>query len=155
GGLSGQKAAGHFEQMYESRCFRESKGQLGCNSCHNPHALPAPEEESGYYRSRCLSCHEKKPCTRAPVARSAETSADNCIDCHMQRGPSKIAHTALTDHRIPRLAQKTTQPPKRPQQPPAGESPLIPFHHDPSDPLDAETSRDLGLALVDLASSYP
>jgi hypothetical protein len=48
------------EQMYLSRCFRETAGQnkLGCISCHDPHQLPSAQERVAFYRQRCLACHE-------------------------------------------------------------------------------------------------
>ena len=47
----------HVEQLHQSRCFRESQGELGCISCHNPHELPDPEKKVAYYRDRCVNCH--------------------------------------------------------------------------------------------------
>ena len=55
--------AGHVEQMEASRCFTASQGALGCISCHDPHKLPGAKERVTYYRGRCLTCHEKRPCS--------------------------------------------------------------------------------------------
>ena len=46
------KVVSSVEQMYASRCFRESGGRLGCISCHDPHRLPAAEQRIDYYRER-------------------------------------------------------------------------------------------------------
>src|SRR5262249_48431908 len=39
--LNNPNAVNHVEQMEMSRCFRESGGKLGCNSCHDPHSKPS------------------------------------------------------------------------------------------------------------------
>ncbi len=52
----------HVEQLHQSRCFRESQGELGCISCHNPHELPDPEKKVAYYRDRCVNCHADRGC---------------------------------------------------------------------------------------------
>ena len=41
------KAVGQVEQMQQSRCFQASDGALGCSSCHDPHRLPAAEDDDG------------------------------------------------------------------------------------------------------------
>ena len=56
---------GHVEQMKISRCFRESRGQMDCTSCHDPHRRPAPEEKTESFRRQCLACHEQKGCKLA------------------------------------------------------------------------------------------
>ena len=57
------RVVGQVEQMHESRCFRASRGRLGCISCHDPHQLPTPEEKVAYYRDRCLECHADRGCS--------------------------------------------------------------------------------------------
>jgi hypothetical protein len=100
----GNKAVGHVEQMKVSRCFRESKGELGCTSCHDPHQVPAPGEKTDFYRGRCLACHESRGCKIPRPERLARSPGDDCARCHMPRSQSlDIAHTATTDHRIVRI----------------------------------------------------
>jgi Flp pilus assembly protein TadD len=138
-----------LEQLPESRCFQKSGGQLGCVSCHDPHVRLRPERRVGFYRARCLTCHQDEhPCTAAPALR--EQTGDSCIDCHMPRRVVRdIAHAAATDHRIPRLLDRPPPRP-RPQLRPGG-IPLLHFQRDLLSPADPETDRDLGLAMVEWA----
>jgi Flp pilus assembly protein TadD len=141
-----RKAVGHVEQMYQSRCFRASDGRLGCTSCHDPHRQPAPAERVDYYRNRCLTCHAEKPCALPEAARREQSANDSCVQCHMSRFPSSnIAHTAITDHRVPR------RPETHPAPPAAGEPSLRNFFQEELDPEDTGAARDLGVALMQLA----
>jgi tetratricopeptide (TPR) repeat protein len=64
----------------------------------------------------------------------------------MPRFPSSnIAHTAVTDHRVPRRPE----PPPKPPGP--GGTPLANFFQSELDPDDQGAARDLGVALVQLA----
>ncbi len=150
------KAVGHVEQMHVSRCFQASQGRLGCTSCHDPHAPPEEAKRVAFYRDRCLTCHGERACTLDPAERRRTQGDDSCVACHMPRAPnSDIVHTAITDHRIPRQASAE---PRRPGPPPPlepGEVPILPFHQEPTDPLDPEASRDLGLALAQLSRELP
>jgi predicted CXXCH cytochrome family protein len=103
-----QKAIGHVEQMYQSRCFQGGRGseRLGCVSCHDPHRSVTTAQRIDYYRNRCLRCHETRGCSLPPTDRLRQNPDDSCIDCHMPRyGSSDIPHTASTDHRIPRTGK--------------------------------------------------
>src|SRR6266849_3616922 len=40
------------EQLAVSRCYRESRGKMGCISCHDPHRVPAPAAKGAHYRER-------------------------------------------------------------------------------------------------------
>jgi Flp pilus assembly protein TadD len=143
------------EQMHASTCYRKSQGALGCISCHDPHELPTPEEKVAYYRGRCLQCHgdtagKTAPgCTETSAARKAQS--DSCTACHMPRlSSADVAHTANTDHRVPRRPD----PPSAAAAPPAlnpGKQPLVFFHRDLVPADDRSTGRDLGIALVRLA----
>jgi hypothetical protein len=148
-------AAGHTEQMYQSRCFQQSKGALGCISCHDPHKLPAAEERVAYYRGRCLTCHQDTSCALPAAARRETNRADSCIDCHMPRTNSQIVHLAVTDHRIVRSAAHAPFTTAPPGLPPLGEAPLLHFHRDLEGAPDAGVSRDLGLALAELGRTSP
>ena len=99
------EAVGHVEQMESSRCFRESRGELGCISCHDPHRLPAPATKAAYYRGRCLECHERKGCALPSDERQARGQGEDCIACHMPR---------LVDHEYP--PHGGDRPPHRPRR---------------------------------------
>jgi hypothetical protein len=138
-----RQSVGHFEQVEQSRCFEASAGRLSCVSCHDPHALPDAGKAAEYYRGRCLICHESRGCTAPAPSRAAK--ADSCIACHMpRRDSSNIAHTAVTDHHIPRRADPAARPPAllRP-----GELPLVPYPPGPHAPPAAERDRDWAVAL--------
>ena len=98
---AGMTVTGHVENLALSACKRNSGDRLWCGSCHDPHVVPAPDQASAYYRSRCLTCHTEKPCTETAKARAA--AKDNCVQCHMPKSSASDAqHVVLTDHSIPR-----------------------------------------------------
>ena len=153
-GLAGERrAVSHIEQMYQSKCFRSSKGTMGCATCHDPHeAPPTGAVRVAFHRQKCLSCHETKHrCSLERAARLKRSKEDSCIDCHMQRLLSDdIVHTATTDHSIPRLPRSgdAPAPGRRPGVLP--DVILVPFHKSlTGDSADAD--RDLGMALVKAA----
>jgi predicted CXXCH cytochrome family protein len=151
----GPASGSHTEQIYGSRCFRESQGKLGCISCHDPHTLPDPRERVAYYRNRCLGCHAEQSCALPSPLRLAKNRADDCVGCHMPRTDSKIVHRAVTDHRIRRRPAPDAQPQEEPRRLLPGEFPLVHFHRDLIGPEAEGISRDLGVALVELAKTYP
>jgi Flp pilus assembly protein TadD len=149
--VSRDKAISQVEQMVLSRCFRESKGQLGCSSCHDPHELPAPDERVSFFRDRCLKCHEEKPCRLAPADRLAQSKDDSCIECHLPQGPSRnIAHLSFTDHRVVRHRDRR---PVAVESVPTGEIPLLHFHGHLVARSDQDGNRDLALAMIETARS--
>ena len=92
----------HYALMIASKCYRSSAGRLSCLSCHDPHYQPVAAEAPGYYNKKCLACHSTGSCSLALTARLASRPPDNCVGCHMPaRSLTTIAHSALTDHRIP------------------------------------------------------
>lgn len=155
-----QKAVGQVEQTRSSRCFQASGGKLGCTSCHDPHRLPASAERAAFYRGRCLQCHgdqgfggetppTRSSCGLPPSVRRGKDPEDSCVACHMPRfATSDIAHTAVTDHRIPRRAGEARAGGPRP----AGEGDaLVHFHADLVPAGDNGVSRDLGVVLAEQA----
>jgi hypothetical protein len=99
-----RRAVGQVEQMRDSTCYQASRKQLGCISCHDPHKLPTGAERVAFYRARCLECHADRGCSLPEPNRIAQ-NADDCTACHMPRAHvTDIAHTAMTDHSIPRRA---------------------------------------------------
>jgi hypothetical protein len=92
----------HYSAMQVSKCFRESGGKLSCLTCHDPHIEPSQQEAVGYYRAKCLTCHNEKSCKVPLAVRVSQSPADNCAGCHMpKREVLQISHAALTNHRIP------------------------------------------------------
>lgn len=91
--------SGQIEQMRLSRCYIESE-RMTCATCHNPHAVPEAHEKVAYYRNKCLSCHESQSCGLTETKRRVKQPNDNCISCHMPRGPTDIPHFSFTHHRI-------------------------------------------------------
>jgi hypothetical protein len=145
---------GQVEQMYASRCFRVSNGKMGCISCHDPHAVPAPEEKVRFFRGRCLNCHQENSCQLSPATRRHADPEDSCIRCHMPRRASEeITHTAVTEHRILRNPGHAETPPSQEFQ--LGGMPLTYFFRDQVDEHDPDVSRDLGLALLEVAWGSP
>jgi tetratricopeptide (TPR) repeat protein len=146
------KAVSEVEQMNASRCFRDSKRELGCISCHDPHVLPAADQRVSYYRGRCLQCHQEAACSLSAAQRREQRPDDSCIACHMPPlASSTAAHTALTDHRILRRAERGADRPAPRPGLRIGEMPLVSFYHDQRDPNDPSVGRDKGLALIETA----
>jgi predicted CXXCH cytochrome family protein len=132
--------------MHESRCFLQSNGKLGCTSCHDPHAVPAADQKVNHYRSRCLECHDQKPCHLPEHERLATSPENNCALCHMPKvSSSNVAHNSITDHRIRVPGRKAAEGGKRDL---ASSGPLVHFHQDRVGIDDTETARDRGIALT-------
>lgn len=152
------KIVTHFEQMHLSVCAQQSGGRFTCTSCHDPHAQPAPDRKVAFYRGRCLTCHGQPPAPagvaargcRVPAAeRTAKAPGDNCVACHMPRAlSSNASHLSVTDHRVLR---RPDRPSPDPRSAPAGDEPLVPFHRHLLAPDDEARTRDLGIALAELA----
>jgi Doubled CXXCH motif (Paired_CXXCH_1) len=147
------KFVGTVEQMHRSRCYLGTRGEqkLGCISCHDPHARPAPHQQVAHYRDRCLNCHAGRGCSLPLEARRAQNPDDSCIACHMPATGSDVNHTSITDHRIPRRAGGAAPP--APPWPRPGKPPLVPFHPGRKDFEEAQ--RDLAVALVRLGDRQP
>jgi len=94
-------ALSQFEQLKLSRCATESKGRMGCITCHDPHVERHGAEADQQFRKRCLTCHTVESCRTTAQKRQATSPADNCVACHMPKRPiENLDHGALTDHRI-------------------------------------------------------
>ena len=109
------EVVGHVEQMRLSRCY-QADARLTCLTCHDPHAEMPPSEQKAAYRQKCLQCHTNQSCQANPDLRHATTAPDDCIQCHMPRGPTEIPHFAFTHHRIgihkPASPEKTSSTPE-------------------------------------------
>lgn len=113
-GFAGEKqrmqVVGHVEQMRLSRCWQSSE-TLTCTTCHDPHGKPSDRELIAVYREKCLSCHALDACGIPQTTRTAGENGDNCMTCHMPRGPTEIPHFAFTHHRIG-IHRAAIEPPK-------------------------------------------
>jgi hypothetical protein len=97
----------HYYSMTLSKCYRESAGKLGCQSCHDPHVQPSEEEAPRYFRARCLRCHTERSCSLHLEDRLRQQPADACSSCHLPKQPAlTVSHSTLTDHRVVRTAQQ-------------------------------------------------
>jgi predicted CXXCH cytochrome family protein len=93
---SNGRATSQWEALLQSACFRKSDGRLTCTTCHDPHSTPSPAERVGYYRSRCLNCHNEPS-----FASRHHPDTQDCTTCHMAREKAEdIAHEQVTDHFI-------------------------------------------------------
>jgi Flp pilus assembly protein TadD len=148
-GPARDRFVGQVEQMHESRCFRASRGRLGCISCHDPHRLPASLEKVAYYRDRCLECHADRGCSIPTDTRLTKSRDDNCAGCHMpSSGSFNNPHVATANHRITRHTSGKAGPLVNSAGSSASARPMVNFHDELLDAVDrALTQRDLGLAL--------
>ena len=101
-------------RLRQSKCFLESKGELGCTTCHDPHDVRHGQPAIDGYNKACIRCHEP-----AKITAPAHSSGGNCVSCHMpKRRAEDVVHTVMTDHLIQR----------RPPPNPLAE---LPERHDP------------------------
>jgi predicted CXXCH cytochrome family protein len=95
--VPGLGANSQFEALAQSTCKKKSGDAMSCLSCHDPHRSPSPEERVAFYRGKCLACHGEAFGTKH------HANQPDCTKCHMPANSSTdIAHTEVTDHRVPR-----------------------------------------------------
>ncbi len=88
-------------RLRRSACFLQSKGKLGCTTCHNPHDIPRGEEAARHFNAVCRQCHTSA--FDRLVASSKHTASTGCVDCHMpKRRTEDVVHVVMTDHYIQR-----------------------------------------------------
>ena len=136
-------AVSQVEALAQSRCKKESGDAMSCTSCHDPHQSPAPAERVGYYRRKCLACHG------LPFAAKHHSDQPDCLTCHMPASASSdVAHTQVTDHRIPRRPQIDLRPLQDADSVPR----LVPFPATSKTESESDL-RDLALAWESLVES--
>src|SRR5579864_53162 len=137
-------AVSQGEALAQSVCKQKSGNAMSCTSCHDPHSSPPPEERISYFRGKCLACHG------AEFGAKHHPAQKDCTACHMPASAStNVAHTEVTDHRIPRLASVSAHV-LRNANAPADKLQLVPF----PDSREAEDDlRDLALAWESLANT--
>ena len=100
---SNLRAVSQFESLAQSTCKKKSGDAMSCTSCHDPHRTVPAEERVTFYRAKCLACHG------ATLGAKHHADQPDCTRCHMPAAlSSDVAHTEVTDHRIPR--RPTTGP---------------------------------------------
>jgi hypothetical protein len=146
------EALGHVEQLKLSQCRTADREELSCITCHDPHVQPGGVNAVNWFRDKCLSCHTKEICQMPLPRRQSTTPPDNCLACHMpKRSLGNVAHTALTDHRIPRgsASESIDSVPPFPEP-----EPDLYWHNRPVDAKDPDL-RSLALAYAELAHHSP
>jgi hypothetical protein len=95
----------HGYRLLQSRCFIQSRGEMGCVTCHDPHVRRVGAKAVGWYRDKCLGCHStlgRDHGRDAPLAQGAADDRD-CVRCHMPRRRTQdVVEATVTDHRIAR-----------------------------------------------------
>jgi len=136
-------AVSQVEALAQSTCKKMSGDKMSCTSCHDPHYSPPPEERVAYFRGKCLACHG------AEFGAKHHAKQQDCTACHMPQLQSKdVAHTEVTDHRIPRVPELSPQL-LQDTSAASTELKLVPF----PDTQEAENDlRDLALAWESLAN---
>jgi tetratricopeptide (TPR) repeat protein len=82
-------------RLRKSRCFIESKGNLTCTTCHDPHDIPRGEEAAIHYNGVCHQCHQS--------LQAQHPKAADCVSCHMpKRRTQDVVQAVITDHYIQR-----------------------------------------------------
>lgn len=85
-------------RLRQSECFVQSKGELTCINCHNPHQKVPAAKKVTHYAKTCLACHQAP---HPKTAQLKDKKLDDCISCHMpQRRAQDVVHVVMTDHKI-------------------------------------------------------
>lgn len=144
-GASGQLGAvSQVEAMAQSTCKKASGDKMSCTSCHDPHFTPSAQQRVEYFRGKCLACHGET------FAAEHHREQKDCTVCHMPESSSKdIAHTEVTDHRIPRVPAVSPQL-LQDTNAPITKLRLAPF---PNSQEAEDDLRDFALAWESLANS--
>lgn len=141
---SGLGAVSQVEALAQSQCKKKSGDAMSCTSCHNPHQSVAAEDRIAFYRGKCLACHG------AAFGAKHHPDHPDCTACHMPASASTdVAHTQVTDHRIPRRPQLSPQLLQNAQEISSSLPRLVPFPASKTEP----DLRDLALAWNSIAEN--
>ncbi len=139
-------------RLRKSACFLESKGKLGCTTCHNPHDVPRGAEATRQYDAACQKCHRVTASAKHPVV-------SDCASCHMpKRRTEDVAHVVMTDHYIQRrkpagdlLAERV----ERHETDTTAYKGQVELYYPPALPHTAANDLDLAVAQVRLGTRLP
>ena len=141
---SGLGAVSQVEALAQSQCKKKSGDAMSCTSCHNPHQSVSAEDRVAYYRGKCLACHG------ASFGVKHHPDHPDCTACHMPASASTdVAHTQVTDHRIPRRPQVSPQLLQNVEDTSSSLPRLVPF----PDSRTAPDMRDFALAWDSIVES--
>jgi tetratricopeptide (TPR) repeat protein len=143
---AGHHFVGHVEQMQESRCFQKSEGKLRCTSCHDPHGVPAADEQAEFYRLKCNACHGEGKTQCSEAAEVRQKQQDNCIACHLPALKTEITHAAVSDHRVLRRPENVSS--EESAKPASRTRRLVPFDRSVLSRPGFPIQRNLGIALL-------
>ncbi|MCY3759419.1 MAG: multiheme c-type cytochrome [Acidobacteria bacterium] len=88
------------QRLVLSQCYSESRDQLKCTTCHDPHESLVQTPAS--YDSKCLSCHGGDHA----MASGCKVAASECSSCHMPFVEGFMTHSEFADHWIRIVAEK-------------------------------------------------
>ena len=149
--VGGFQALGQPEQIQMSRCRQPDGVRLDCITCHDPHLQQSGAGVMKYFDAKCIKCHAPETGRFALAHGSRKPPVAGCITCHMPKKTlANIAHTSLTDHRIPRLPDGARTPLAQP-----GIDSATNLIWPARPPGRAPDLRTLALAFAQLAPNYP
>lgn len=142
--------AGAAYRLRKSKCFVLSKGEMTCETCHNPHDVPRGPAATVYYSRICSGCHAAL-LARLKVSGTHPAGTD-CISCHMpKRRTDDVVHAVITDHLIQRGPPARDLLAELPESHPAPQDeyrgPVVPYYPAPLPPT-AENALYLAVAQV-------
>ncbi|MDE2965516.1 MAG: multiheme c-type cytochrome, partial [Acidobacteriota bacterium] len=88
------------QRLVLSQCYSESRDQLKCTTCHDPHESLV--QTPAAYDSKCLSCHGGDHA----MASGCKVAASQCSSCHMPFVEGFMTHSEFADHWIRIVADK-------------------------------------------------
>jgi predicted CXXCH cytochrome family protein len=88
-------------RLLQSACFKASKGNLTCTTCHNPHEASHGKRSTEEYAQICRNCHGVS--LPRLIAAGKHTASEACVDCHMpKRRTDDAVNVVMTDHSLAR-----------------------------------------------------
>jgi tetratricopeptide (TPR) repeat protein len=126
--------AGAAYRLRKSKCFVLSKGEMTCETCHNPHDIPRGPAATTYYSGICSGCHATSLARLASAG--THPPGNDCISCHMpKRRTEDAVHVVVTDHLIQRRPPARDLLAELPESHPTPQDeyrgPVIPYYPSP------------------------
>lgn len=90
---------GHFDQMWQSKCYLHSE-TLTCLTCHDPHQVEPAVDRVALRSQQCNRCHGEDEHCGLPLDQRIKQAENRCTECHMPSIESDVPHTSTTSHLI-------------------------------------------------------